>query len=358
MVKGKKMDLKKALELFESDPNIVAVWENKEGKIVLAFKKKPDPKTLEALSYDNVIIFVSGEIVPLESLLPVAKSKREEKFRPCPAGVSVGHYKITAGTVGLCLHKKDGTPVLLSNNHVIADSVVERGEGGKIGDPILQPGPHDGGTLEDKIATLYDVVPLKREEYNLVDAAIGKPLKEEDLAYFDVFEYGKIEGWMKAREGMEVTKSGRSCAILSSIITSTNATVRVNYRERGTFTFTQQIIVPNPFGQPGDSGSPVIHGKGIVGLIYAGSPYLTVVCPFEPIKTRFDLDIEEIVEEGPPPPAPVYDFEGKLLIRQHKGKAAGWLKWWIFKFPISLDLDIYQTEGEVKGTAKPRKAEE
>ncbi len=66
MAKVKKIDLKKTLELFGSDPNIVAAWESREGKIVLAFKKKPDPKTLEALSYDNVVIFVSGEMFPLE----------------------------------------------------------------------------------------------------------------------------------------------------------------------------------------------------------------------------------------------------------------------------------------------------
>ncbi len=74
-----KIDLKKALELFESDPNIVAVWENREGKIVLAFKKRPNPETLKALSYNNVVIFVSGDIVALANLLPITKEKRKGK---------------------------------------------------------------------------------------------------------------------------------------------------------------------------------------------------------------------------------------------------------------------------------------
>ena len=42
-----------------------------------------------------------------------------DRHRPAPGGVSIGHRDITAGTLG-CLVKKDGRPVILSNNHVLA----------------------------------------------------------------------------------------------------------------------------------------------------------------------------------------------------------------------------------------------
>ncbi len=45
---------------------------------------------------------------------------------------------------------------ILSNNHVLANSNTAA-----IGDPILQPGSHDGGTLtNDHIADLADFIPI------------------------------------------------------------------------------------------------------------------------------------------------------------------------------------------------------
>ena len=63
------------------------------------------------------------------------------RFRPAPGGVSIGHRDITAGTLG-CLVRKGGVTYILSNNHVLANS-----NAASPGDPILQPGPYDGGTV-------------------------------------------------------------------------------------------------------------------------------------------------------------------------------------------------------------------
>jgi hypothetical protein len=71
------------------------------------------------------------------------------RVRPVPGGVSVGHISITAGTVG-CIVYRAGGPVILSNNHVLANS-----NQASIGDPVVQPGPHDGGSIAaDQIGTL------------------------------------------------------------------------------------------------------------------------------------------------------------------------------------------------------------
>ncbi|GAB4312108.1 MAG: hypothetical protein Kow00117_05070 [Phototrophicales bacterium] len=80
------------------------------------------------------------------------------KFRPIiPAGVSIGHYKVTAGTLGAVVRDRaTGERFLLSNNHVLANC-----NEAEIGDPIYQPAPLDGGTTSDKVATLERFISLK-----------------------------------------------------------------------------------------------------------------------------------------------------------------------------------------------------
>ncbi|MCU0511449.1 MAG: S1 family peptidase [Anaerolineae bacterium] len=65
-----------------------------------------------------------------------------DRWRPLiPGGVSIGHYKVTAGTLGVLVRDKvTGEPLLLSNNHVLANS-----NDALIGDPILQPAALDRG---------------------------------------------------------------------------------------------------------------------------------------------------------------------------------------------------------------------
>ncbi|MGD2179226.1 MAG: hypothetical protein PVG71_15550, partial [Anaerolineae bacterium] len=63
-----------------------------------------------------------------------------DRWRPVvPPGVSIGHYKITAGTFG-CLVCRGEELFILSNNHVLANA-----NDCDEWDPILQPGPADGG---------------------------------------------------------------------------------------------------------------------------------------------------------------------------------------------------------------------
>jgi hypothetical protein len=93
-------------------------------------------------------------------------------IRPAPGGWSVGHFAVTAGTIGTCVydilpggsaHPPQaglGMPTnfyILSNNHVLANS-----NGGRIGDPILQPGSADTGLFPgDQIAILSRFVPIQ-----------------------------------------------------------------------------------------------------------------------------------------------------------------------------------------------------
>lgn len=74
---------------------------------------------------------------------------RTDRHRPAPGGVSIGHREVSAGTLG-CLVRKNGARMILSNNHVLANS-----NDAAPGDPILQPGVYDGGRFpQDHIADL------------------------------------------------------------------------------------------------------------------------------------------------------------------------------------------------------------
>ena len=65
----------------------------------------------------------------------------QKKTTPLKIGSSIGHYKITAGTLGGFVRSRDdGSVLILSNNHVLANE-----NKGKKGDAILQPGAIDGG---------------------------------------------------------------------------------------------------------------------------------------------------------------------------------------------------------------------
>lgn len=75
----------------------------------------------------------------------------QQRHRPLQIGISVGHVKVTAGTLGAFVKKRGAEDALiLSNNHVLANE-----NRAKTGDAIVQAGTIDAGTdPEDRIATL------------------------------------------------------------------------------------------------------------------------------------------------------------------------------------------------------------
>ncbi|HMH49116.1 MAG TPA: hypothetical protein VK548_02710, partial [Candidatus Acidoferrum sp.] len=89
--------------------------------------------------------------------------------RPLRIGGSIGHIRVTAGTLGCFVRDRTaGATLILSNNHVLADE-----NRAKPGDPIIQPGDLDGGKApSDRVGTLERFVRLKRSGANLVDCAV------------------------------------------------------------------------------------------------------------------------------------------------------------------------------------------
>ena len=86
------------------------------------------------------------------------------------SGISIGHPKITAGTLGGFVHDDDGVYVL-SNNHVLANSNRARPY-----DPIMAPGPSDLGADRSYrvIGRLHRWMELREHAPAGLDAAIAR----------------------------------------------------------------------------------------------------------------------------------------------------------------------------------------
>ena len=229
------------------------------------------------------------------------------RFRPAPGGVSIGHYEITAGTLG-CLVHKNGELYILSNNHVLANC-----NDASIGDAILQPGPYDGGlNPADKIAELSEFVPITysgsssscpvansiadvcnflasvtgsdtrlqavttQAAENLVDAALARPLNPADLQN-EILGIGAIAGTAEGSLGMAVKKSGRTTGFTTGEIQQIDVTVNVSYGNNRVAQFRDQLLA-GAMSQGGDSGSAVLDtSNNLVGLLFAGSDETTII---------------------------------------------------------------------------------
>lgn len=244
-----------------------------------------------------------------------------EKFRPCPGGVSVGHFRISAGTLG-CWVKKSGRYMLLSNNHVLADM-----NEGQIGDPIYQPGPHDGGGPMDCIGYLHSyvkinlvnlsdcgvakvvaktlnlaaailgrrtrLVPAIPALNNLVDCALAEPVSEY-VVLDKVLNLGEISGTSELSLGQEVHKSGRTSGVTTGIVSQIEVTANVQVGEGKIAVFEDQVMISggnSEFSGPGDSGSAILTtANELGGLLFAGGTGVTLVNRYANVKAALDID--------------------------------------------------------------------
>jgi intein/homing endonuclease len=201
---------------------------------------------------------------------------------------------------------KDGEIVMLSNNHVFANE-----NNANIGDPILQPGPYDGGKIPDDIAGyLKRFVPIKYSSYrcpyrnalwklvkpfvdtnNLVDAAVAT-LKEKQDSYEILELEPPLRKLYEPSIGIEVVKSGRTTGVTKGTVFDTAWSGYVVY-SRGVAFFTDQVLVQGyKFSQGGDSGSLVMSSdRSIVGLLFAGSDEYTVVNKLKHVENLLGISL-------------------------------------------------------------------
>lgn len=240
------------------------------------------------------------------------RADRTARARPAPIGFSVGHPDITAGTLGARV--SDGTNVfILSNNHVLANS-----NNASLGDPALQPGAFDGGSVPgDLIGTLYDFEPIVfGGAPNEMDAAIALVSANDVSGSPPAGAAYAAPGTnpTSATVGMAVQKYGRTTGHTLGTVAEINVTVSVCFQTRGPFmcalsaTFVNQFtITPGDFSAGGDSGSLIVRNTtqaNPVGLLFAGSSTRTIANPIGAVLSRFNVSIDPTVPDGTEPPPP------------------------------------------------------
>src|SRR3989441_8421369 len=307
----------KLLEIPGVVGTAVTGFSNGHAGVLLLVERAGIAGLPQALDGVPVRVWVSGRIM--------AFSDPTQRQRPAPMGFSVGHPAITAGTIAARVPGALGRVYILSNNHVLANS-----NGASIGDPEYQPGPFDGGTSADQIATLTDfqTITFGPSGNNTVDAAIA-------LSSTDVLDnatpadegygmpnstiYGDAngDGLFDNRDGLlglNVQKYGRTTHLTHGQITGVNATVTVCYAVSG-FTCTksaryvdQLIISPGTFSGGGDSGSLIVTDDGNLNpgaLLFAGNSSVTIANRIDLVLNRFGVTIDGF---APPPPGPLTDL--------------------------------------------------
>lgn len=200
---------------------------------------------------------------------------QQDRNRPLLIGSSIGHYRITAGTLGgFVVLRKGGMVRALSNNHVLADE-----DRGKKGDAILQPGAYDGGLpAKDRVGSLAQAVKLKPRGVNRVDAAlctVDGPVGYDPRTLRGV---GTLAGLAQTpiEETRSVEKIGRTTGHTRGRVTAFELDNVVVAYDTGDLRFDDQIEVEGEgaaFSQGGDSGSLVFTADDhrAFGLLFAGS---------------------------------------------------------------------------------------
>jgi len=287
----------------------------RETIVVFVSKKVPlnrlDAEDVVPEKYKGVEtdVIEVGEIKPL----------RTTEHRPAPGGVSIGHYKVTAGTLGMVIEDANGFRFILSNNHVLADS-----NNAQFGDPIYQPGVADGGIDKNIIGYLVRFVPIKMlgegQEHsncpvakivagtfnllaeifgrktrlnshvpniNLTDCALASSINDEDLSD-EILDIGKPIGYADVGIGAIVKKSGRTSGLTFGKVLAVEATINVNFGN-GVAEFRDQIVTEK-MGSPGDSGSVVLNEcNEIIGLLFAGSDIITAMNKIQNVRKALEL---------------------------------------------------------------------
>ena len=223
----------------------------------------------------QIDIRVIGRVRALSSPAPEELQRRVRPLRP---GLSVAHPDVTAGTLGGFV-RLGGELAILSNNHVLAASGTAR-----IGDAVVQPGPADGGTPADRVATLSVFEGLTAARANLVDAAVatldpGVDAEPGDLVGGPLA--GPVPGILDIEPDDLVEKVGRTTGHTHGRITAVEVDgVAVEYdalsSPRGIYRFDDQIEIAGragAFSQGGDSGSVIwrTRDRAPLCLLFAGS---------------------------------------------------------------------------------------
>jgi hypothetical protein len=248
--------------------------QGKEHKLAIRLQRQllkdhPVLKRIRERAKGEVDIKYIGRIQKLETATTLQKRRR-----PLVVGCSIGHFKITAGTLGCFVRDRTtGEILILSNNHVLANE-----NNAKEGDRIIQPGKLDGGKVSsDTIGKLGRFVRLKRTGVNLVDCALSSIKTSINSNPRKLGSFGNIAGLGPAVviDGTEVCKVGRTTGETEGRVTAFELDNVVVTYDIGNLRFDDQIEIEGAgsksFSDGGDSGSLIFDKQlGAVALLFAG----------------------------------------------------------------------------------------
>lgn len=290
------------------------------------FSISEKPNQLGSFSID----VIEAEYAPAQ--MPVAAMEaeavdRRSRVDPLAGGISVGHPRVTAGTLGAIVWDRTDCKVcMLSNWHVLCGSATCTA-----GDSIYQPGVFDGGTAADEVAK------LRRWRLDK-DADAALAVLTDARGYTrDVLELNPITGVESPRLGMNVVKSGRTTKVTHGLIDGVSASVSINYGGGTVQMFHDQIhIVPRPpwpavdyeVSRGGDSGSVWINESTnkAVGLHFAGETDPSPSAEHA-IANRMEA-VAELLNFSFTPlycPPPVVDDDWRVIIKQVLCRYFPWL---------------------------------
>ncbi len=222
-----------------------------------------------------------------------------QRVRPVKPGYSAGHPDITAGTIGGLFLDADNEPVILSNNHVLANE-----NKAKVGDLIYQPGPADSrGNLDfrgwDTVIDIPYIGTLKRfyelaangNPHDSAIAAVHPRLVAAGLMdpLYPVMN-AQCRGFGVVHTGMQVQKAGRTTGYTTGRVIAVNASFTITY-DFGPAQFVNCAVMTG-MSKGGDSGSVIMDmGHKAVALLFAGSPKVTLANPIGPIVDYYGLKL-------------------------------------------------------------------
>lgn len=328
----KKMDLvreaRKEVELkhYRNVEGVFIGYKVKRGKrtktlaVLVCVSKKIAESQLLPQDIVPKTVNVSGRPVKTD-IIQTGKFKALtliDDGRPVRPGYSVGHPDVTAGTLGF-FAKRNGKKCLVTNAHVGANT-----NKGKLGDSIWYPGPYDGGTEKNTIGHLVVTIPIEmmasncpiaravvnifnslaklfkrksrllppvRQVANHVDGCADELMPEIEID--EVIPYiGKPTGIVEAELGMKVQKTGRTSEYTKGEVTGVEGTVQVSYGEHGIAVFEDQIM-SDILSEGGDSGSAVLHGTNLVGLLFAGGEGSTIMNRMQTVFDELEITLDK-----------------------------------------------------------------
>lgn len=295
-VVGYSTKLKKKISKRKlTDIDSIRVYVTNKAPTTHLYEKDILPKEIDGIPVD--VIDVGGEFIIHDRRNDYSLGIEAQRMRhhtPLWAGVSIGNFEITAGTLGW-FFEKDGEILLGSNAHVFTeDASLDV----PLQKKILQPAVADKGTQDDIMATYVWHEKMLPEiddngPFNYQDFAVARPFNNitflDDRTFSFFVKYYNYIGILfagsfattiiskaKYQIGSGYTphnvnwaddvkyhdrlyKTGRTTGYKSNIVLDADARVKINYRKF--YAWHDDVIMAWNMSAGGDSGSSVWKHK-------------------------------------------------------------------------------------------------